>query len=514
MRSPGHDHSVMKRKAQSVAGTARRYRWPRRSPFGFQQNYREIVELAPIGIFLSTIEGRFLGANEALARMLGYDSVEDLLLLDIPKDVYFDQRGRDRIVGAAGRIHGIVSTEALLKRKDGSPLPVRFDGRVVRNRRGRVIGFEGFVHDITESKSAAEALRASEGRFRAVIENSHEVIGLIDRNGRWLYVSPAIERIGGYSPQEILETPTFGARVHPEDAGSVRKTFADLVLDPKGFATFQFRARHKDGTWRVLEAVAVNRLEEPSVGAVVINFHDITAQREADERLRRSYEEIRALAARMETVREEEASRIAHELHDEIGQALTAVKLQLQTCQRRAETPGLAEELSESVASTERALEQVRDLSLSLRPSVLDDLGLTAALRWYLDRQAQLSGFTAELRADTLPTRLPRELETACFRVAQQAITNVARHARARHVSLELRRGEADLCLSIRDDGVGFDAAAAQARARAGQSLGILGMKERVSLLGGQFTLRSDPSSGTEIQVRFSVPPSGTSGEP
>src|SRR6516165_9354863 len=123
----------MKRKAQSVAGSARRDRWPRRSPFGFQKNYREIVELAPIGIFLSTIEGRFLGANAAFARMLGYESVEEVLALNIPRDMYFDPRDRDRIVARSGHIHGIVRFEALLKRKDGSPLPVRFDGRVVRN---------------------------------------------------------------------------------------------------------------------------------------------------------------------------------------------------------------------------------------------------------------------------------------------------------------------------------------------------------------------------------------------
>ncbi|HKD17612.1 MAG TPA: PAS domain S-box protein [Thermoanaerobaculia bacterium] len=504
----------MNRRAQPRAGGAGRHRWPRRSPFGFQQNYREIVELAPIGIFLSTIEGRFLGANAAFARMLGYESVEDLLRLEIPKDVYFDERGRDRIVARSEQVHGIVSTEALLKRKDGSPVPVRFDGRVVRNRRGRVIGFEGFVHDITESKRAAEALARSEERFRAVVENSHEVIGLLGADERWIYASPSVLRILGYSPQEVLETRDFGERLHPDDVDWVREQFVRLMGDSGSSATFQFRGRHRDGSWRVLEAAAVNRLDEPTIRAVVVNLRDITAQAQADERLRRSYEEIRALAARMETVREEEASRIAHELHDEIGQALTAVKLQLQTLQRRAETPGLADELSEGIASTERALEQVRDLSLSLRPSVLDDLGLTAALRWYLDRQAQLSGFAAELHADAIPARLPRELETACFRVVQQALTNVARHARARHVSVELRRGREDLRLSIRDDGVGFDSTAAQARARAGQSLGILGMKERVSLLGGQFTLRSDPSSGTEIQVRFpAVPDGGTPGE-
>ncbi|HLN58813.1 MAG TPA: ATP-binding protein, partial [Thermoanaerobaculia bacterium] len=137
----------------------------------------------------------------------------------------------------------------------------------------------------------------------------------------------------------------------------------------------------------------------------------------------------------------------------------------------------------------------------------LDDLGLASALRWYLDRQALLSGFAAEFLADLGSGRLPRELETACFRVAQQALTNVAKHARARHVSVDLRREETDLSLSIRDDGVGFDVAAARALARGGRSLGILGMEERVLLLGGSFEVRSDPSGGTEVSARFPLAP-------
>jgi signal transduction histidine kinase len=216
----------------------------------------------------------------------------------------------------------------------------------------------------------------------------------------------------------------------------------------------------------------------------------------------------------METVREEESSRIARELHDEIGQELTAIKIHLQSLQRRADASAIAAELSESIGMSDRAIAQVRNLSLDLRPSVLDDLGLAAALRWYLDRQALLSGFAAEFSVDLPPGRVPRELETACFRVAQQALTNVAQHARARRVSVELRREEKNLRLSIRDDGAGFDVAAARKRALGGQSLGILGMEERVLLLGGAFEVRSDSSRGTEVRARFPIAPAQPAGVP
>lgn len=347
--------------------------------------------------------------------------------------------------------------------------------------------------------------RESEERFRALVENSYEVVGLLDSQGRWLYISPSVLRIYGYSVDEMLAMERFGQTVHPDDVGALRARFRELVSRAGESATMEFRGLHKDGSWRVLEVIGANRLEDPSVRAIVINFRDVTERRQGEERLKRSYAEIRALAARMATVREEESSRIARELHDEIGQALTAIKIQLQTLQRNPGAREFTGELGEGIHITERALEAVRNLSLDLRPAILDDLGLPAALRWYLDRQAQLAGFTAELSALLPGGRLSRELETTCFRVVQEAVTNVARHAQAKRVRVDLAQDGAALLLAIQDDGVGFDFDAAQVRARGGQSLGILGMEERVSQLGGSLAISSSPSEGTRICVRLPV---------
>ena len=567
--------------------------------------------------------------------MLGYESPAELLEIDIPRDIYFDPADRDRILKAYGESAGIVRSDARLKKRDGSALSVWFDGRTVRDARGRTSGFEGFVHDLTDRKLADEALARSEDRFRALVEHSHEVTGLVDREGRWiyvsssvarvlgfepeeilamgrfgtrihpedlavmrrefrslvegpggrptsiefrgqhkdgtwrdfevvganrlndpniqavvlnyrditdrrrseealrrseerfralvensyevvslydrdghwLYVSPSVQRIWGYTPREMLATRALGERVHPDDVERILEEFHDLAGRPEAVGRMEFRARHSDGSWRDVEAVAVNRLEEPSVRAIVANLRDVTERRKADDRLKRSYERIRALAARMETVREEEASRIARELHDEVGQSLTAIKIQLQTLRRAAPSEEFAADLDDGIEVAQRALESVRDMSLTLRPSVLDDLGLAAALRWYLDRQAQLSGFKAELSAVLRPGRLSRELETACFRVVQEAVNNITRHAQARRVRVDLAQDGTALLLAIQDDGVGFDVEAAQARARSGQSLGILGMEERVSQLGGSLSISSSSWQGTRISVRLPVHP-------
>ena len=148
-------------------------------------------------------------------------------------------------------------------------------------------------------------------------------------------------------------------------------------------------------------------------------------------------------------------------------------------------TDALMPRLKESLEVVERVLEQVHDLSLNLRPSMLDDLGLEPALRWYTDRQATLAGLQAEVQADPLEQRLDPMIETECFRVAQEALTNVVRHAKARSVIVELTRNDGQLHLSVRDDGVGFDVAAVREQAVRGDSLGLLSMEERATLAGG-----------------------------
>jgi PAS domain S-box-containing protein len=212
-------------------------------------------------------------------------------------------------------------------------------------------------------------------------------------------------------------------------------------------------------------------------------------------------ERLKALSARLLTVQEEERRRIAVELHDELGQVLTAVKINLQSVGRKLDAQ-FGSDLTDAVASVDEAMERVRDLALDLRPAVLDDLGLPTALRWYTHRFARDTGIEVHFSAEEAP-RLEAAVETACFRVAQEALTNVMRHAHARHVWVDLLAGTGGTGLKIRDDGVGFDVIAARERAVGGVSVGLLGMEERVSSLGGEFEVRSIHGKGTRLSVRF-----------
>jgi PAS domain S-box-containing protein len=214
-------------------------------------------------------------------------------------------------------------------------------------------------------------------------------------------------------------------------------------------------------------------------------------------------EQLQELSHRLIEAQEAERRTIAAELHDQIGQALTIVKMSLQAIPSTVGDHDLSPYLAESAGAVERALQQVRNLSLDLRPPMLDDLGLVAALRWYAARQARLAGFSLHLQADPNLGQLPPVLATACFRIAQEALTNIARHAQAGQVWVELGWEEGRLLLRIRDDGRGFNPRAVQDRTSREASLGLLGMRERVLIAGGRLSITSTPGQGTCIQADF-----------
>jgi signal transduction histidine kinase len=222
------------------------------------------------------------------------------------------------------------------------------------------------------------------------------------------------------------------------------------------------------------------------------------------ERVRAGRERLKALSRRLLTAEEEERRRVAVELHDDLGQVLTAAKINLESAERSSEVDAARSHLKEAIECVDQAMQRVRDLALDLRPSVLDDLGLAAALRWYVDRFAQKAHWEMHLSIAPI-AKLEPAVETTCFRLAQEALTNVARHAQAAHVWFDLHLSGQEVELRVRDDGVGFDVPAARERAIGGASLGLLGMEERVSLAGGEFEILSAPDTGTEVRARFPV---------
>jgi len=354
-------------------------------------------------------------------------------------------------------------------------------------------------------------------RFRTLVEQSVDVIMLVGPTGELLYASLAASSVLGYAPGESPGRATFEL-VHPDDLAQVHALFRDLVTRSAGATRAEFRVRHKDGSWRYLEATAIDRLDEPAVEAIVVTCRDVTDRRQAEESLRATQSLLQsvldnapivlwavnkegiqqaqreALSRKLIEAQEAERRAVARELHDDFGQVLTALKLNLQRRDR---------DDAETIALVDGAIARMRELAQDLRPPLLDEFGLEASLGWYVEREAKRAGLDFRLALAPLARRPPIAVETTCFRIAQEALTNVVRHAQARVVEVELSEANGTLLLTVRDDGQGFDVAAARRRAAQGGSQGLLSMQERVTLADGDLHIDSTPSRGTAIRARL-----------
>jgi len=198
---------------------------------------------------------------------------------------------------------------------------------------------------------------------------------------------------------------------------------------------------------------------------------------------------------------EEERKRISRELHDEVGQTLIAIKMNLEFLKRQKKIADSF--LDESITLVEKTINQIRDLSLELRPSMLDDIGLISALKWYISRQKDRSGINISFDCDFSEENVSKELAVNIFRIVQEALTNIVRHSEAKNAYVEIKQRDKSLDIFINDDGKGFDLDKVEKELYKRKALGILGMKERVNLIGGEITIDSKLNVGTTIRVRF-----------
>ncbi len=357
-------------------------------------------------------------------------------------------------------------------------------------------GLSIFFHDITDRKRAEAELQVSEERYRVLVEQSGDVFLMLNQKGEFTFVSPSVRAALGYDPSDLLGKRALDFH-HPDDVPAMDASFESKIAEPgKGTRRF-FRVRHKNGTWRDIEGYGVSTKSGNADAALVGVWHDVTDRTTAERALRESADEMRRLSQHIQEAREDEQMRIARELHDRLGQSLTMLKIgiarlttRLKTA--RADVRELGAELLVDIDSTIRAM---REISQHIRPPMLDDLGIAAALGWAARRFTDRTGVSCKVSGQV--EHVPAEVGRALYAIATEALTNVARHADATAVSIDVRRRNGDFVVTVRDDGKGFDVQADDAT----KALGLVGMRERAAAEGGTLRIQSAPGAGTTVEA-------------
>ena len=368
----------------------------------------------------------------------------------------------------------------------------------------RSAGEEGIIDRRWSGKLGDEGLRELLSQTLSVVDEAVFVVAVPDRT--LVVCNPAAERMFGYDADEMIGRSTRELHVDRESWETFGRLTAD-VLEHGDECRARWSMRRSDGSVFPTEH-SIRFVSEPGSGRrpdlAVSVVRDVSEREARREELERQRERLHRLMGRLLEVQESERRHVARELHDEVGGQLTAVGRALDALAPLLDDDEGPQRLAEARRRVGEAMDSLRGLMESLRPAVLDDLGLVAALRSEVRRRCEPEGLDCRFAADAEIYGLDPEVESACFRVVQEALTNVIRHAAADRVEVDLRRESGRLAVTVRDDGAGFRLNEARDGARDAVSLGLLGMRERAEAVGGELEVESAPGEGT--RVRLSVP--------
>jgi PAS domain S-box-containing protein len=408
----------------------------------------------------------------------------------------------------AGDLEPVEYVENPVLTKTGEERLIAWHNSVLRDESGKIVGTLSSGEDITERRRAEAELRKAEEQYRNIFDQALEGIYRSSPEGRCLAANPAFAKMLGYdSPEDIVSSVTDAAHqlwVDPAD----RLRYARQIEENETVRGYETPLMRKDGS-KIWVSASCRRVPGPDGKTLYFEgfVEDITERKQAAEDFERSRDQLRALAGRLQSAREEERKRVSREIHDELGQALTAIKMDLALVLQDLppDQEPKAHRARAAMMLLNQTLQSVRRIATELRPSMLDDLGLVAALEWAAEDFQARTGTECSVLLPEQDITLDPERATALFRIFQETLTNIARHAAATEVNARLTNHDGVLLLEVRDNGKGVK----HEQLSAATSLGILGMRERALLLGGDLTITGAPGQGTMVSARIPVGENG-----
>lgn len=468
-----------------------------------EHQYRHLFEKSPIMIYVTDRQGYFINVNPAGVKMMGYDSAQEIIGKKF-QDFFFKDLDDYETYEQLMQKNGVVlEFETLMKQKNSTIFSVNLTGAMRTTVTNKLKGYEGFVTDVSDRVETEKQLKESEGKYRAILDNSLAAIYMFQKGGYFSFVNKRLISLLGYENENENENEILGRRfwefIAPEDLKVVKQRGLQREKQEIHPRQYPFRMIRKDGSiiWVDMRSSHASYMGIP---AAVGNFIDISKEKKAQE-------EIQRLSRKLIEGIEEERRSLASDLHDEFGQALTLLQFDMESLQKSI-PPGLdapnqvCTKIKEQI---QRLAEKIRNTTSRLRPDLLDHLGLVPTLKWYIqDFNSRIETIKIDFQAVGFKRRLSPDLEIVIYRIFQEGLNNITKHSHADKVDIKLTSSHPTVIFLMQDNGIGFKQEDnGMPLEGTSKGIGLLSMKERVASLKGAIKIKSVLNMGTTIRVEL-----------
>ncbi len=463
--------------------------------------FKTLTSTAPVGIFETKANGSTTYVNETWLQYTGMHFEEAMgdgwLDAVHPDDRDWLQKGwhsKTQIQSESFSEYRLIDKQGKQRWVNGRAVPVFSDT-------GAVSGYIGIILDVTERKTSEERIVNSEESKRLILNSALDAIVIVDSISKITFWNPQAEKIFGWAADEVIGKTLMETIIPAEYEKAHRQGMQHYLQAGEGpilNRLIEVSACNKAGLMFPIE-LSILPVEQETGRSFCAFIRNITERKQAESSLKESSEQLRELSRHLQKVREEERTKIAREIHDELGQQLTGLKMDIAWLMKKSgmDNPDIKNKFADTLSLVDKTVRSIRRIATELRPSIIDDLGLNASLEWQVAEFGKRMDSEIKYKNSFDDTNINPDISIGLFRILQESLTNIAKHSAAKKIKINIGQINDAVQLTVEDDGVGFDTTAKKDQL----TFGLMGIKERTSMLHGECTVFSKPATGTKIEV-------------